>query len=134
MRVVTGTATQPSQTQPSQTQAEGEEEDDHSDMDDLDADEPGPSQVYTILATTCVPRASLLLLQMQLSVIVQPTRISSRHRGKRPRYAEAGNSGSDAEAIEEDDSDEEEATQKLPKLSQQGTPSQTKRRKRCSPT
>lgn len=67
------------------------------------------------------------------SVMVQPTRISSRHRGKRPRYAEAGNSGSDAEAIEEDDSDEEEATQKLPKLSQQGTPSQTKRRRRCNP-
>ena len=71
---------------------------------------------------------------LNTTVIMQPTRISSRHRGKRPRYAEAGNSGSDAEVVEEDDSDEEEATQKLPKLSQQGTPSQTKRRRRCSPT
>lgn len=62
MRIITGTATQPSQ-----TQAEGEEEEDHSDMDDLDADEPGPSQVYTTIATTSVPRAILLLLQMQLS-------------------------------------------------------------------
>ncbi len=62
---------------------------------------------------------------------VQPTRISSRHKGKRPRYAEPGNSGSDAEAIDLNDSDEEEPLLKLPKLSQQGTPAQGKQRKRC---
>ena len=67
--LLTGTATQPSQTQPSQTQAEGEEADDHSDVDDLDPDEPGPSQVHTSFVTTCVPRASLQLLQTQLSKV-----------------------------------------------------------------
>ena len=61
---------------------------------------------------------------------MQPTRISSRHKGKRPRYAEPGVSGTDEEAIEVDDGDEEEPPQKLPKLSQQGTPAQSKRRKR----
>lgn len=61
---------------------------------------------------------------------VQPTRISGRHKGKRPRYAEPGASGSDADAMDMDDSDVEEATQKLPKLSQQGTPFQSKRRQR----
>ena len=60
---------------------------------------------------------------------VQPTRISSRHKGKRPRYAEPGASGSDADAKEMDESDKEEAPQKLPKLSQQETPSQSKQRK-----
>ncbi|DBA76126.1 TPA: hypothetical protein ACH3X1_009868 [Trebouxia sp. C0004] len=100
----TSTATQPSQTQPSQVQAEGEDNDGSSGDDDLDGHEAGPSQ---------------------------PTRISSRHKGKRPLYTEPGNSGSDAEAIELQDSDGEgvEAARKLPKLSQQGTPSQTRRRK-----
>ena len=36
---------------------------------------------------------------------VQPTRISSRHKGKRPRYAEPGASGSDADAMDMDDSE-----------------------------
>ncbi|KAL0055087.1 hypothetical protein WJX82_006875 [Trebouxia sp. C0006] len=100
----TGTATQPSQTQPSQVQAEGEDEDGSSSNDELDGDEAGPSQ---------------------------PTRISSRHKGKRPLYTEPGNSGSDAEAIDLQDTDGEgeETVRKLPKLSQQGTPSQSRRRK-----
>ncbi|DBA84268.1 TPA: hypothetical protein ACH3X2_006326 [Trebouxia sp. C0005] len=100
----TGTATQPSQTQPSQLQAEGEDEVSSSSDDDLDQDEAGPSQ---------------------------PTRISSRHKGKRPLYTEPNNSGSDAEAIDLQDNDSvgEEAARKLPKLSQQGTPSQSRRRK-----
>ncbi|KAA6416527.1 MAG: DNA-binding RHL1 [Trebouxia sp. A1-2] len=90
----TGTATQPSQTQPSQLQAEGEDEVSSSSDDDLDQDEAGPSQ---------------------------PTRISSRHKGKRPLYTEPNNSGSDAEAIDLQDNDSvgEEAARKLPKLSQQ---------------
>ena len=62
--------------------------------------------------------------------VIQPTRISGRHKGKRPRYAEPGMSGSDEEAIEVDNGDEEEPPQKLPKLSQQGTPAQSKSRKR----
>ena len=63
---------------------------------------------------------------------MQPTRISRRHQGKRPLYTEPGNSGSDAEAIDLQDSDGEgeEVARKLPKLSQQGTPSQSRRRKR----
>ncbi|KAL3158074.1 hypothetical protein ABBQ32_011680 [Trebouxia sp. C0010 RCD-2024] len=88
-------------TQPSQSQANVE--DDHSDSDDMGDDEPGPSQ---------------------------PARISSRHKGKRPRYAEPGASGSDEDSIEMEDSDQEKARpQKLPKLSQQGTPSERKRRR-----
>ena len=65
-------------------------------------------------------------------VCMQPTRISSRHKGKRPLYTEPNNSGSDAEAIDLQDNDSvgEEAARKLPKLSQQGTPSQSRRRKR----
>ena len=67
-------------------------------------------------------------------VCMQPTRISSRHKGKRPLYTEPGNSGSDAEAIDLQDTDGEgeETVRKLPKLSQQGTPSQSRRRKRSA--
>jgi hypothetical protein len=65
-------------------------------------------------------------------VCMQPTRISSRHKGKRPLYTEPGNSGSDAEAsdLQDSDGEGEEVAHKLPKLSQQGTPSQSRRRKR----
>ncbi|KAL3136823.1 hypothetical protein ABBQ38_005535 [Trebouxia sp. C0009 RCD-2024] len=88
-------------TQPSQSQANVE--DDHSNSDDMEDDEPGPSQ---------------------------PARISSRHKGKRPRYADPGASGSDEGSIDMEDSDQEEARpQKLPKLSEQGTPSESKRRR-----
>lgn len=72
----------------------------------------------------------LAIMWKHAELYVQPTRISSRHKGKRPRYAEPGASGSDADAMDMDDSDVGEATQKLPKLSQQGTPSLSKRRKR----
>ena len=61
---------------------------------------------------------------------LQPARVSSRHKGKRPRYAEPGASGSDEDGMEMEESDQEEAPLKLPKLSQQGTPSESKRRKR----
>lgn len=62
---------------------------------------------------------------------LQPARISSRHKGKRPRYADPGASGSDEGSIDMEDSDQEEARpQKLPKLSEQGTPSESKRRRR----
>ncbi len=65
-------------------------------------------------------------------VRMQPTRISSRYKGKRPLYTEPGNSGSDAESIglQDSDGEGEEVARKLPKLSQQGTPSQSRRRKR----
>ena len=65
-------------------------------------------------------------------VCMQPTRISSRHKGKRLLYTEPGYSGSDAEAIELQYSDDEGegVARKLPKLSQQGTLSQSRKRKR----
>ena len=74
----------------------------------------------------------MLPIQFTVSNILacmQATRKSGRDRGKRPRYAEPGMSSSDDDAIEIHDNDEEEPTQKLPKLSQRETPSQSRRKR-----
>ena len=69
-----------------------------------------------------------------LLACMQATRKSGRDRGKRPRYAEPGMSSSDDDAIEIYDSDGDEPTQKLPKLSQRETPSQNRRKRSVQAT
>ena len=67
------------------------------------------------------------------SAVEQGRRASGRLQGsKRPRYAEPGVSDEELDVIDNDEG-EEEMVQKLPKLSQQDTPSMSKqqRRKRC---
>lgn len=67
------------------------------------------------------------------SAVEQGRRASGRLQGsKRPRYAEPGVSEEELD-VSDNDEEEEEMVQKLPKLSQQDTPRMSKqqRRKRC---